>query len=158
MPDTLLGNARIDIEQLYGLLVLCALQNLQKPGRCLHQALETRMLWNLFCVVVLSAVFHGRAVSLLWITLEHPSASVSDEVCITLLDRADLFLAEFTAIPLLADRAFPSAELLGWFETKLRWQYVMRLRGHSSHTPILIHLPKETCSLPAVRSARPSRP
>ena len=35
----------------------------------------------------------------------------------------------FSAITVLADRAFPSAELLGWFEGRSRWRYVMRLRA-----------------------------
>jgi hypothetical protein len=62
------------------------------------------------------------------------------EICIALLDRADQLLAPFGAITLLADRAFPSAELLGWFTGKPRWQYVMRLRGdtivHGTAAPL----------------------
>jgi hypothetical protein len=135
-----LANARIEIEPLYGPLVLWALQLWQKPDERLHLALDTTMLWNRYCVVVLSAVCHGLAVPLLWTTLEHASASVSAEVCITLVDRADQLLVEFGAITLLADRAFPSAELLGWFTGKPRWQSVMRLRGdtivHGSVAPL----------------------
>jgi hypothetical protein len=40
----------------------------------LHLALDTSMLWNRICVVVVSVVCHGRAIPLLWQTLEHPSA------------------------------------------------------------------------------------
>jgi hypothetical protein len=69
----------------------------------------------------------GRQLPLLWQTLEHPSASVSAEVVLALLQRADRLLAGFTAITVLADRAFPSAELLSWFETQPRWRHVMRL-------------------------------
>jgi hypothetical protein len=35
----------------------------------------------------------------------------------------------FGAITVLADRAFPCAELLSWFDRKPRWKYVMRLRA-----------------------------
>jgi len=86
------------------------------------------MLWNRFCVVVVSVVAHGRAIPLLWQTLEHPSASVSAWVSIALLEKADQLLAGFGAITLLADRAFPCEELLSWFRGRSRWSYVMRLR------------------------------
>ena len=102
-----LSNGRIDPESLYSPLVL----------------------WIRFCVVALSVVCHGRAIPLLWQTLEHPSASVSAEVVITLLARADRLLMGFDAITVLADRAFPSDELLRWFEGQSRWRCVMRLRA-----------------------------
>ena len=124
-----LSNSRIDVEALYGPLILWAIQHWQKPGQALHLALDTTMLWNRCCVVVLSVVAHGRAVPLLWRTLEHPSASVSAELVIALLNRADWLLEEFSAITLLADRGFPSAELLGWFDAKPCWHYLMRLRA-----------------------------
>ncbi|MCP9832099.1 hypothetical protein KBZ14_14280 [Synechococcus sp. HJ21-Hayes] len=43
------------------------------------------------------------------------------------MKRADQLLSVFAAITLLADGAFPSAELLGWFDARPRWRYVMRL-------------------------------
>ena len=64
------------------------------------------------------AICHGRAIPLLWQTLERPSASVSAAVSIGLLEKADQLLAGFGAITLLADRAFPCAELLGWLENR----------------------------------------
>ena len=66
--------------------------------------------------MVLSVVCHGRAIPLLWQTLEHPSASISAAVVIALLQRADRLLSGFDAITVLADRAFPSGELLSWLE------------------------------------------
>ena len=78
---------------------------------------------------MLSVICHGRAVPLLWRMLEHPSASVSAAVVIALLEKAERLLAGFEAITLLADRGFPSTELLGWFESRVRWGYVMRLRS-----------------------------
>ena len=135
-----LANARIDGEKLYGPLILWAIQQWQTPDHSLHLALDTTVLWNRFCVVVLSVVCHGRAIPLLWQTLEHPSASVSAEVVIALLQRADPLLTDFGAITVLADRGFPSAELLGWFEGQSRWRYVMRLRAdtevHGAGAPL----------------------
>ena len=124
-----LSNARIDGEMLYGPLILWALQHWQKPDQSLLLALDTTMLWNRCCVVMLSVVVHGRAIPLLWRTLEHSSASVSAEISIALLDKADRLLAAFGSITLLADRGFPSAPLLSWFAPRPRWSYVMRLRA-----------------------------
>jgi hypothetical protein len=89
---------------------------------------------------VVSVVCHGRAIPLLWQALEHPSASVSASVSIGLLEKADRLLAGFGEITLLADRAFPCAELLSWFHGRNRWSYVMRLPGdteiHGAAAPL----------------------
>ena len=103
-----LSNSRVEVEPLYELSILWALQHWQNPGQTLHLALDTTMLWNRYCAVVLSVVAHDRAIPLLWTTLEHPSASVSAELVIALLERA---------------------EQLGRFEGRPRWDYVMRLRA-----------------------------
>ena len=135
-----LSNVRIDAESLYGPLILWAIQGWQNPGHTLHLALDTTMLWNRICVVVVSVVCHGRAIPLLWQTLEHSSASVSAQVSIGLLEKADRLLAGFGAITLLADRGFPCAELLGWLENQRGWTYVMRLPGdteiHGTAAPL----------------------
>ena len=135
-----LGNARIEVEGLYNPLILWAIQGWQNPGQALHLALDTTMLWNRICVVVVSVVCHGRAIPLLWQALEHPSASVSAAVSIGLLEKAHRLLAGFGAITLLADRAFPCADLLGWLENQPGWTYVMRLPGdteiHGTAAPL----------------------
>ena len=135
-----LSNRRIDADALYGPLILWAIQHWQNPGHTLHLALDTTMLWNRCCVVVVSVVAHGRAIPLLWQTLQHPSASVSASVSIALLEKADQLLAGFGAITLLADRAFPCDELITWFDGRPRWSYVMRLRGdteiHGTAAPL----------------------
>ena len=149
-----LSNDRIDVEALYGPLILWAIQRWQTPGQALHLALDTTLLWNRYCVVMLSVVVHGRAVPLLWTTLDHPSASVSAEVSIALLNRADRLLAPFGAITQLADRGFPSTALLAWFEGKPRWRYVMRLPSdtlvHGAGAPLgcelrRLRLPRGHC-------------
>jgi hypothetical protein len=149
-----LSNARINGEALYGPLVLWALQHWHKPDQHMHLALDTTMLWNRCCVVMLSVVAHGRAIPLLWRTLEHPSASVSAEISIALLEKADRLLAAFGSITLLADRAFPSAPLLRWFDASPRWRYVMRLRAdtwiHGTTAPMgcevrRLRLPRGHC-------------
>jgi hypothetical protein len=72
LPNCRRANQRIDAETLYEPLILWAIQSWQTPGQALHLALDTTMLWNRFCVVMLSVVAHGRAIPLLWQTLEHP--------------------------------------------------------------------------------------
>lgn len=149
-----LSNGRLNAEALYGPLIVWALQHWQTPGQALPLALDTTMLWNRCCVVVLSVVAHGRAIPLVWRTLEHPSASVSAAVSIALLEKANQLLAGFGTIMLLADRDFPSAELLGWFKGKSSWQYVMRLRAdtwiHGTAAPMgcevrRLRLPRGHC-------------
>ena len=66
-----------------------AIQQWPQSGHTLHLALDTTVLWNRFCVVALAVVCHGRAIPLLWQTLGYPSASVSAELVITLLQRAN---------------------------------------------------------------------
>jgi hypothetical protein len=135
-----LANKRIDPDALYGRLTLWAIQSWQNPGQALHLALDATMLWNRFCVVVLSVICHGRAIPVLWQTLEHPSASVSAAVSIALLEKPERLLAGFGAITLLADRVIPCDELLAWFRGRLLWRYVMRLRGdteiHGTAAPL----------------------
>ena len=136
----LLSETICDVEALYGPLVLWAIQQWQNPGHTLHLALDTTMLWNRFCVVVVSVVAHGRAIPLLWQTLEHPSASVCASISIALLEKADQILSGFESITLLADRAFPCDELIDWFRGRSRWSFVMRLRGdteiHGTAAPL----------------------
>lgn len=67
---------------------------------------------------------HGRHLS-----IQMPV--VSAEVVIMLLKRAESLLTGFIAIRAMADSAFPSIELLGWFEGPSRLQYLMRLRGET---------------------------
>ena len=123
------SNDRIDVSAIYGPLILWAMQQWQKPDKILYLALDTTMLWNSHCVVMLSCVCHGRAIPVLWTTLEHPSASVSAEVVIALLQKADQLLQGFGTITVLADRAFPSTDLLSWFDGKPRWKFLMRLKS-----------------------------
>ena len=82
-------------------------------------------------MVVLSVVCHGRAVPLLWKALNHSRASVSADVVNTLLERTNRLLSELSGITMLADRAFLSAELLGWFVSRPCCLYMMKLRAET---------------------------
>jgi hypothetical protein len=100
---------------------------MRESGKALHLALDTTMLCKRTCVVVVSIVAHSRAIPLVWRTLETPSASISAEISIAMLQQVDRILADYGPIILLADRGFPSAELLSWFNDQPRWSYGMRL-------------------------------
>lgn len=54
----------------------------------------------------LTVVCHGRAVPLLWRTLDHPSVSISAVISIALLAKADHFLSDFGGVAVLVDRSF----------------------------------------------------
>ncbi|MFM8275429.1 MAG: hypothetical protein ACKN89_00325 [Cyanobium sp.] len=127
----LISNVHIDVSVIYGPLMIWAMQQWQKPDKILHLALDITMLWNSHCVVMLFCVCHGRAIPVLWTRLEHSSASVSAEVVISLLQKADQLLQGFETVVVLADRAFPSNDLLSWLDDNPGWKFLMRLRGRT---------------------------
>jgi hypothetical protein len=94
---------------------------MRESGKALHLALDTTMLCNRTCVVVVSIVVHDRAIPLVWRTLEHPSARISAELSIAMLQQVDRILANYSLIILLSGRGFLSAELLSWFNDQPRW-------------------------------------
>jgi hypothetical protein len=59
----LIANWRIDAEAPYSPPIHWANLHWQKQGQSLHLALDTTMTWNLCCVVVVSAVSHGKAMA-----------------------------------------------------------------------------------------------
>jgi hypothetical protein len=97
-----LSNVWVDVEPFFGSLIRWALHHWQESGQALHLALDTTMLWNRYCVVVVSIVVHGRAIPLVWRTLEDPSASISAEISIAMLQKDDRILAGYGPIILLA--------------------------------------------------------
>ena len=94
-----LSNRRVEVEKLYVPLVLGAIEG-WKVER-LYIALDTTMLWNKYCLVYLSVVCAGRAIPLMWMGLEHKSASVAFEKYQPLLERAKEKLKEFADVMLL---------------------------------------------------------
>ncbi len=131
-----LANSIIDVEAIFAPFVLWVFQNWQKLGQTLHLSLDTTVLWNHFCVVVLPKVVHGRVIPLLWPTMMLR--------LISLLEKTDQLLAGFKSITLLAVCFFPCDELLCWFSSRSRLSYVMRLRGdtdiHGTAVPLGCHV------------------
>lgn len=88
--------------------VVCALglgclEPVGKRKGCISRSIE-RVLWNQYCMIVLSVVWGGRAVALLWRVIEHKSASVSTHEYMPLLRLARWLLRKFPNVMLLADR------------------------------------------------------
>ena len=84
------------------------------------------MLWNQYCLVYLSVVCAGRAVPLMWMGLEHKSASVAFERYQPLLERAVKKLIDFNDVVLLADRGFANHDLVKWLQQS-PWHWYLRL-------------------------------
>jgi hypothetical protein len=72
-------NGRVTIEMIYIPLILGGIQTWKEKGERLHLAIDTTLLWNQYCFVYLVVICGGRAVPLMWMGLEHGSASVAFE-------------------------------------------------------------------------------
>jgi hypothetical protein len=59
-----LDNDNIDVVSLYGPYIEHALAAWSE--RVLYVALDTSMLWNMYCLIRLSVIYRGRAVPLVW--------------------------------------------------------------------------------------------
>jgi hypothetical protein len=119
-----LDNPRIEVWPLYAVLIGKALA--ECPDRRLHVALDTTMLWNLFCVVQVSLVYRGRAIPLGWSVLRHPSASVAFADYRAVLAQVAGLLEGFEVV-LLADRGFCHLALVRWVKSTPGWH--CRIRG-----------------------------
>ncbi|WP_284525995.1 transposase [Microcystis panniformis] len=101
-------------------------RDLEGEGERLYLAIDTTLLWNQYCFVYLAVVCGGRAVPLMWMGLEHGSASLAFEKYEPLLDRAKGYLQGFENVMLLADRGFANQQLIQWLR-KNTWHWCLRL-------------------------------
>lgn len=121
-----MGNKRVQTLELYMPLALQTL-SLSKTTR-VYLALDTSMLWNEFCLISLSIVTCGRAIPLVWRVIKHESASVAFEEYQPLLAKAQEALKDFADVMLLADRAFPSHDLMHWLRQSI-WHWCLRIKS-----------------------------
>ena len=141
------GNARIDVEQLYGPLVLWVLEQQQQqlgptPEPALPLWLEPLVLWNRHRVVMLSVMRDGARIPLVWRTTLAPSSSAATatanataapDVVMALLEQADQLLAGHSAITLQLDGDWAGLEALpGWLEAHGRWQLLRNSPANSA--------------------------
>ena len=92
----------------------------------LYLALDTTMLWNRFCIIHISVVCGGRAVSFLSKVLAHKSSTVTFAEYKLMLKLSHRLLSNYPDIMLLADRGFANHELVNWLQNT-NWHYALRL-------------------------------
>jgi Transposase DDE domain len=120
-----LDNDTIEVHALYGPLMQQALVGWL--NKTLYVALDTSMLWDTYCMVRLSVIYRGRAVPLVWMVMEHGSATVAYEVYKALLDRAAPLMPFACRVVLLADRGFADTKLMQHLK-QLGWHFRIRIK------------------------------
>jgi hypothetical protein len=120
-----LDHDNIDVVSLYGPCIEHALAAWGE--RVLYVALDTSMLWNMYCLIRLSVIYRGRAVPLVWCVLQHGSAQVAFEAYRELLERAALVLPRGCTVVFLADRGFADTDLMAQLQ-RLGWHWRMRIK------------------------------
>lgn len=122
-----LSNERIKVAEVYGPIIQDALRDW--GGKTLYIALDTTLLWNQYCLIRLALVYRGRAVPLVWRTLEHASSSVAFEVYRDLLDQAAALLPLASDVVFLADRGFADTALMAHVRDELHWHFRVRIKA-----------------------------
>jgi hypothetical protein len=120
------NNDKIEVANLYDPLIKQALRDWGKET--LYIALDTSMLWNSFCQIRLCVIYRGRAVPLVWETIEHGSSSVKFSRYKDLLDRAKSLLPLHKRVVFLADRGFIDTQLMDFLSYKLAWHWRIRYK------------------------------
>jgi hypothetical protein len=120
-----LANETIDVHALYGPLMQQALVGW--VNKTLSGALDTSMLWDTSCMVLLSVIYRGRAVPLVWMVIEHGSATVASDVYKALLDRAAMLLPFACRVVFVADRGFADTKLMRRLK-QMGWHFRIRIK------------------------------
>jgi len=129
-----LRNERIEVRSLWAPIIRKALA--AWAGQTIYLALDTTVLWDQLCQIRLSLIYRGRAIPLLWKTLEQKSSSVALEAYRELLDAAGNFLPKGVEVVLLADRGFADTRLMAYLTRELHWHYRIRVKANFAlHRP-----------------------
>ncbi len=99
-----------------------------KPKRIVL-ALDTSMLRDRFCIVMISMIHRGRGIPVAWKALPHESSSVGYEHCREVLEYARDLLPEDVPVVFLADRGFANKKLMR-FLNALGWTWHIRVKGN----------------------------
>jgi len=124
-----LGNSRINVARIYSSLIANVLRNWQ--DREIFLSLDTTTLWEQYCLIRISTVYRGRAVTVGWRVLSHGSSSVRFEEYQGLLKRVAGIMPEGVKVVLLADRGFIDSRLCSYVSETLRWHYRIRLKKNT---------------------------
>ena len=123
-----LNNDRVRANHLWGPIIQAVLQ--EWTHQTLYLALDTTVLWNRFCHIRLSILYRGRAIPLVWKTIEHSSSAVGLETYQDLLATASRLLPEEADVVFLADRGFADTHLMRYLHDKLHWHYRIRIKAN----------------------------
>lgn len=122
-----LHNPRLNPQRLYSPLIQGALKGWEEE--VLYLSLDTSMLWNQYCLIRIAVVYRGRAVTIAWRVLEHPSSSVKFQTYQHLLKRAARLMPEGVKVILLGDRGFIDTQLVKYARQQLGWGYRIRIKS-----------------------------
>ncbi len=122
-----LHNKRIHIHKLYGPIIQEALT--EWGDNTIYLALDTSMLWDRFCHIRISVIYRGRAVPLIWKTIEHGSSTVAFESYRALLEEAAKLLPHECNVIFLADRGFADTNLMEYLSETLHWHWRIRIKA-----------------------------
>ena len=120
-------NERIKTHKLYGPIIQEVL--LEWGQNTIYLALDTTMLWDQFCHIRISVIYRGRAIPLVWKTIEHNSSTVALKDYQDLLDAAGKLLPIGANIIFLADRGFADTKLMKYLSEKLHWHWRIRIKS-----------------------------
>jgi hypothetical protein len=123
-------NDNIEVADIYSPLIKQALCDWGQEK--LYIALDTCMLENTYCQIRISLIYRGRAIPLVWQTIEHGSSSVKFSVYKELLSQTKSLLPENRKVVFLADRGFIDIQLMEFLTTELDWRFRIRYKL-SSH-------------------------
>jgi len=123
-------NHRIKIYKLYGPIIAEALADW--GNYTIYLALDTTMLWNQFCQIRISVIYRGRAVPVVWRTIEHNSSTVAFIEYRDLLNEAKRLLPLGANVVFLADRGFADTELMEHLSETLHWHWRIRIKSSFS--------------------------
>lgn len=122
-----LNNKRIKVHEMYGPIIQEAIAEWKDDH--IYLALDTSMLWDRFCHIRLSIIYRGRAVPLIWKTIEHGSSTVALESYRDLLEKAAKLLPSHCKVVFLADRGFADTNLMEYLSQILHWHWRIRIKS-----------------------------
>jgi len=121
-----LGNERVEVRAYYDGLIRQAIADWK--GQQLVLALDTSSLAGRITVCRLAVVYRGRAIPLVWLSIDSQSSSVAFDRYVAILEHALGLLPTGSRVVLLADRGLCCAKLRRWCHQK-GWHYRLRLKG-----------------------------
>ena len=121
-----LHNGNIKTDNIYDPVIKRAVRDWGE--QTIYLALDTSMLWNSYCQIRICIIYRGRAIPLVWQTIEHGSSSVKFSCYKDLLLRAKCLLPEKTRVVFTADRGFVNIKLMNYLSTELAWNWRIRYK------------------------------